>query len=158
MLRPVTKFLTIAFLLAGIDLPGAAGDGQEEAFKKELRALAGTWRPISGETDGNKAPEERLKEASLTRDEAGKVVARRGDKVVMEAMVKKIDATKTPRTIDAEVTAGEHQGKTILGIYELDGDMLRVCVALPGKADRPTEFSAKAGSGCNLTVYKREKK
>lgn len=158
MLRQVAMLLGMAFLLAGAGSPTGASDAQEEAFKKELKAMTGTWRPIYGETDGIKAPQERLKEARLTRDESGKVIARRGDKVVMEGMVKKIDATKTPKTVDTEITAGEHKGKTILGIYELNGDTLRVCVALPGKAERPTEFSAKAGNGHNLTVYKREKK
>lgn len=155
MLRQVAMLLAIALLFAG---SGVSGDAQEGAFKKELKAMAGTWRPIYGETDGNKAPEERLKESSITRDEAGKVVARRGDMIVLEGMVKTIGATKKPKTVDTEVTAGEHKGKTIQGIYEIDGDTLRVCVALPGKGERPTEFSAKAGSGCNLTVYKRDKK
>lgn len=60
--------------------------------------------------------------------------------------------------LDTEVTAGDQKGKTIQGIYEIDGDTLRVCVVLPGKGERPTEFSGKGGSGCNLTVYERQKK
>jgi uncharacterized protein (TIGR03067 family) len=135
-----------------------AGDAPEDAFKKELKALAGTWRPVSIETDGSKVPEERLKELTMTRDENGKVTVRRGDTVVLEGTVKTIDASKKPKTMDVEQTAGEHKGKIIQGIYEIDGDTLRACVVLPGKGERPTEFSAKAGSGCSVAVYKREKK
>jgi uncharacterized protein (TIGR03067 family) len=131
---------------------------REDLFKQELKALAGTWRPIFSETDGNKAPEERLKESSMTRDETGKVVGHSGDMIVLEGKVKKIDASKKPKTIDTEVIEGDQKGTTIQGIYENDGDTLRVCVVLPGKGERPMEFSGKAGSGCNLTVYKREKK
>jgi uncharacterized protein (TIGR03067 family) len=94
----------------------------------------------------------------VTRDETGKVIGRRGDMIVLEGTVRKIDAAKKPKTIDTEVTAGDLKGNTIQGIYEIDGDTLRVCVVLPGKCERPTEFSGKAGSGCNLTIYKREKK
>jgi uncharacterized protein (TIGR03067 family) len=150
--------LMITGLLVGLGSAGALGSGQDDAFKKELKALAGTWRPVFSETDGNKAPEERLKESSMTRDETGKVIGRRGDMIVLEARVKQIDASKKPKTIDNEVTAGDQKGKTIQGIYEIDGDTLRVCVVLPGRGERPTEFSGRAGSGCNLTVYKREKK
>jgi uncharacterized protein (TIGR03067 family) len=150
--------VTMGCFLAGFNSPRTFGDAQEGDFKKELKALAGTWRPIFSENDGNKAPEERLKDACMTRDETGKVIGRRGDMIVLEGKVQKIDASKKPNTIDTEVTAGDLKGKTIQGIYEIDGDILRVCVVLPGKGERPTEFSGKAGTGCNLTVYKREKK
>ncbi len=83
---------------------------------------------------------------------------RRGGKIVMEGMVLKIDGTKKPKFIDAKVTDGENKGKTILGIYEHAGETLRVCVALPGNDERPTDFSAKTGSSRALTVYKRDKK
>jgi uncharacterized protein (TIGR03067 family) len=158
MLNRVSFAWAMAFLVAGPGLFAVAGDAEDEAFKKELAALKGTWRPVSVEVDGMKIPEERLKEAFITRDETGKVKGWRGDQLVMEGFVKKIDLTKKPRTIDSEITEGDNKGKTILGIYELDGDTFRVCVALPGTDERPKEFSAKAGSGCALMVYKREKK
>jgi uncharacterized protein (TIGR03067 family) len=157
MLSRVAVFM-LTGLLVGLGSAGVVGAGQDDTFKKELKALAGTWRPVFSETDGNKAPEERLKESSMTRDETGKVIGRRGDMIVLEARVKQIDASKKPKTIDNVVTAGDQKGKTIQGIYEIDGDTLRVCVVLPGRGERPTEFSGRAGSGCNLTVYKREKK
>jgi uncharacterized protein (TIGR03067 family) len=155
MSRLVTMLLTVAFLFGG---PLVLADDTEDAFKKELKALAGTWKPVASETDGNKTPEERLKDSSMTRDESGKVVGRRGEMIILQGTVKKIDGTKQPRTVDTEVTAGDFKGQTILGIYELDGDTLRVCVTLPGRGGRPTDFSAGAGSGRNLTVYRREKK
>ena len=145
-------------LLTGLGLADTFGDTSEDAFKHELKALAGTWKPISSETDGNKTPEERLKESSMTRDETGKVIGRRGDMIVLEGTVKRIDASMKPKTIDTEVIVGDLKGKTIQGIYEIDGDTLRICVVLPGRGERPTEFTGKAGSGCSLTVFKRETK
>ena len=47
-------------------------------------------------------------------------------------------------------------GKEIKGIYEMDGDTLKSCVAPAGK-ERPKEFSAGKGTGHTLRVFKRMK-
>ena len=143
-------------LLAGIGLPAAA-DPPADAFAKELKAMAGTWRPVSAENNGNMSPEGDLKELRWIRDEAGKWALQRSDKTVLEWTVRRIDATKKPKTIDIEVTGGPHKGTIYQGIYELDGDTLRVCLAQPESAERPTEFSARKGSGFALSEFKREK-
>jgi hypothetical protein len=46
--------------------------------------------------------------------------------------------------------------KGVKGIYEIDGDTLRICVAKKGK-ERPKTFESKEGSGHVLTVMKRVK-
>ena len=43
------------------------------------------------------------------------------------------------------------------GIYEFDGEKMKLCFAGPGK-DRPTAYTAEAGPGHTLTVWVREKK
>ena len=68
----------------------------------------------------------------------------------------KLDPSKKPKAVDALVTEGEFKGKTLLGIYGLEGDTLRACYAPPGKK-RPTEFASKEGSGNYLYVYRRQK-
>jgi len=68
----------------------------------------------------------------------------------------KVDATKKPKTMDMTPSEGRYKDKTLLGIYELDGDTLKICFAEPGK-DRPTDFTSKAGSGVVLAIHKREK-
>jgi uncharacterized protein (TIGR03067 family) len=65
-----------------------------------------------------------------------------------------IDAAKKPKAIDYLPDAGQEDGKTVMGIYEVKGDELRLCVAEPGK-DRPTELSSKKGSGWKLWTLKR---
>jgi len=153
-----TPILLVTFLLlAGLGLPNASGDPPGNAFTRELKALAGTWRPVSAENNGYKASEEDLKGALWVRDADGKWTMRRGDEIVVEWAVKKIDATKNPKTIDIEVTAGTYKGVVYQGIYELDGDTLRICFALPDRDERPTEFSASKGSIRALSEFKREK-
>jgi uncharacterized protein (TIGR03067 family) len=134
----------------------AGGEAKEEAVAKDLQAFKGTWRLSAKEEDGKKFREEEIKDVIGTIDGSGNVSVRRGGKVINEGTVK-LDPTTTPKTIDVTFTAGERKGQSVLGIYEIEGDVFRVCVARPG-GGRPAEFSAKAGSGHIVVVYQREKK
>ena len=69
----------------------------------------------------------------------------------------KIDATKKPKTIDFTYTSGFLKGKTIKGIYKIDGDDLTICRGLSPETDRPDEFAAPTDSGLLLVVWKRSK-
>jgi len=87
-------------------------------------------------------------------------MARRSRKSSSKRVMKakfKIDPIKKPKTIDYTVTDGPEKGKTVLGIYELDGDTVKFCFSAPDK-ERPSEFTAKEGSGRTLSLWKRNKK
>ena len=148
--------LATVSLFAAVRSPAADGEAKEEAVPKDLQAFKGTWRLSSREEDGKKSGEEEIKDVIGTIDGSGKVSVRRGDKVINEGTVK-LNPTKKPKTIDVTFTGGERKGQAVLGIYEIEGDAFRVCVARPGD-ERPAELSAKAGSGHTLVVYQREKK
>jgi uncharacterized protein (TIGR03067 family) len=148
--------LAIVCLFAAVRSQAADGEAKEGAVAKELQAFKGTWRLSSKEVDGKKFSEEEIKDVIATNDGLGKFSARRSNKVLDEGTVK-LNPTTKPKTIDVTFTAGERKGKTLLGIYEIQDDAFRVCVARPGD-ERPTEFSARAGSGRTLVVYKRDKK
>ena len=45
---------------------------------------------------------------------------------------------------------------SMLGIYALEGDELKLCLPQPGR-DRPTAFAAPEKSGTTLLVFRREK-
>ena len=156
MKRYGVPVLAIVSLFARVRSPAADGIANEETVAKELQAFKGTWRLSSKEEDGKKFSEEEIKDIIGTGDGLGKFSVRRGDKVIGEATVK-LDPTKKPKRIDVSFTEGQHKGQTLLGIYEIDSDAFRVCVARAGD-ERPTDFSTKAGSGRTLIVYKREKK
>ena len=47
--------------------------------------------------------------------------------------------------IDLTITEGENEGKSILGIYQLDKDRLKWCTAIAGDKERPTDFASKPG-------------
>jgi uncharacterized protein (TIGR03067 family) len=150
-----TLLLLITFLLlAGSGSPGAP---PEDGIARELKAMAGSWRPISAENNGYKSSEGDLTGILWIRDADGKWTAQRSGKAVVEWAVKNIDPTQNPKTIDIEVTAGTYKGVVYLGIYELDGDTLRICFALPDKPERPTEFLAAKGTVRALSEFKRVK-
>jgi len=68
----------------------------------------------------------------------------------------KLDPSKKPPEIDLTITDGEFKGKTFPGIYQLDGDTLKLCRAQPGQ-ERPTEFASKKGSDTIFLTLKRAK-
>jgi uncharacterized protein (TIGR03067 family) len=137
----------MALLAVGLLIAAAPKD---DKGAKDLKNLEGTWKLVAGERDGEKAPEEFLKNSSLTI-KAGKYDVKLGDNTVEGTL--KLDPSKKPKTLDAVESAD----RTYLGIYELKGDEFKVCLAQPG-GDRPKEFSTAAGSGHMLFVWKRASK
>jgi uncharacterized protein (TIGR03067 family) len=51
---------------------------------------------------------------------------------------------------------GPNKGKTILAIFEVNGDVLKVCYDVSGRK-RPTEFQTKKGTALFLVHYKLKK-
>jgi uncharacterized protein (TIGR03067 family) len=138
----------LTLLLSSGSLP-AADDAKADAVKKELAKLQGTWQLVSAETDGKKDPEEQVKKIRVVIKGSQHSVYF-GDKAVVENVRFDLDPTKKPKTTDDTL----EDGRVIRGIYELDGDTLRSCVGGIGK-QRPTEFTAKAGSGQTLRIFRR---
>ena len=132
-------------LLLPIVLMQAAGDGDKDA-----KQFQGTWTMVSAEKAGKKLPEELLKQSKVVfKDDTMTILG--GPKE--EKAKFKLDASKTPRTID--VTPPDRD-KPALGIYELTGDTLKMCWRKPG-GERPTEFKADEASDAVMFVLKREK-
>jgi RNA polymerase sigma factor (sigma-70 family) len=133
---------------APADKPAAA---KEDAVKDQQKIL-GTWAYVSVEVKGEKRPEEEVKEAKLIFAPEGKFTAMSKGKEMGGTY--KLDPAKKPK----EITTTNDDGKTHLGIYELDGDTLTICMHQEDGADRPTEFATKADTKVVLVVLKREKK
>jgi uncharacterized protein (TIGR03067 family) len=69
----------------------------------------------------------------------------------------KFGTDKRPYTIDFVHIEGPAKGKTLLAIYELTDDELKICSKGVGK-ERPSEMTGKSGTGNLLITLKREKK
>ncbi|HEY4593463.1 MAG TPA: TIGR03067 domain-containing protein [Thermoanaerobaculia bacterium] len=145
-------------LTAGL-LLAAPGAGQEERPQTDLDKLQGTWLTVSLVNDGKVLVGENVPSkpgpATTFAYEGNRWLVKVGDKTVASGIFK-VDATKTPKEIDILDESGTQNDKTKLGIYELDGDTYRYCLAPAGKP-RPAEFSSAEGSGYSLGVSRREK-
>jgi uncharacterized protein (TIGR03067 family) len=141
--------LFVAFTLVLSFALVASGDDA-----KDSDALQGTWLPEKAELAGRMFPEEVRKSVKLeVNDSRYKVTV---GKQVDQGTVKLNPAAK-PKEIDITGTEGPNKGKTILAIYEQDGNTLRVCYDLSGKS-RPKEFKTEEGTQLFLVTYKREKR
>lgn len=131
----------------------AADDPKEDAAKKDREKLAGTWKVTSAERDGQ--PDKRSQNALTTFQADGKFTVKFTDGTGGDGTFT-LDPTKKPRAVDYTLNYGPDKGKLHEGIYELEGDTLKICRSEPGKP-RPTEFATKTDSGHMLLVLRREK-
>ena len=127
-----------------------AADAKDDAVKKDMDALQGKWQLVSMQRDG---------EAVDVSKDACRVIT--GDKYELTLRpgltikgTYKIDPSTKPKKMETTASNGPYKDQEILGIYEIDGDTLKICYAPPGK-ERPTEFKSKEGAGCILTVHKK---
>jgi uncharacterized protein (TIGR03067 family) len=123
---------------------------QGDSAKEELKRLAGAWDLVSFEIDGGK---ETVKDGRLVI-QGQKMTNYIGDKLLAESTFS-IDLTKKPKAIDW-VSIKPNEGMKSIGIYELDGDTLKIC-GTDGK-ERPTGFTPTKKNGWGLSVYKRAKR
>lgn len=141
MRRPLLVALVAVLLVAADDA------------KKDAENIQGIWTVVSAERDGKKMPEKETKNVKVTFKDGVMSVSREARD---EKAGYKLDPAKKPKTIDFTPDQDKKE-KPALGIYELDGDNLKLCWSKEGGA-RPTEFVSKADSDVMLIVLKREKK
>jgi len=139
--------LTMA-LLCGV------AHARDEAAK-ESEKLAGTWQTTSAVNEGEKMPDEQASRIVLVFT-GEKFEVSNGGKSMMKGTFT-IDPSKTPKTIDMKSTSGKHQGKTTPGIYELDGDSLKICMVPPDE-QRPKKLNDTAKNGGMFMMCKRKMK
>jgi uncharacterized protein (TIGR03067 family) len=125
----------------------------------DLAKLQGTWLTVSLVNDGKTLVDEKTppRPGPVTKFvyAGNKWSIRVGDKTVASGVFK-IDSTRTPKEIDIFDETGVKNDKTKLGIFEIDGDTYKYCLAPAGRL-RPTEFASKPGSKNSLGVSKRER-
>ena len=144
--------MRVTVALTGAVFLVVAGGGSDA--KKEMARLEGEWSMVSGEIEGKALPPELVKDGKRVAKD-GEVTITIGGQVFLKAQFT-IDPSKKPRTIDYTMTGGFTKGQKQRGIYDLDGDTVKFCFGSPGK-ERPTEFTARPGSGWTLSVWKRDK-
>jgi uncharacterized protein (TIGR03067 family) len=145
---------TVMLVLLALTSAGPLlADEKEEAINADRALLAGEWRVVSVEANGNKNADLGLGRVTIVNRLDGTWSLLSSGNVIAEG-TSTIDPTFTPKTIDFKTTKGNNAGQTAFGIYEMSGKIRKLCIAEQGRP-RPADFSAAAGSGRMLVVFER---
>jgi uncharacterized protein (TIGR03067 family) len=110
----------------------------DDPKKEEADSLKGKWSAVSILAGGKPEPDEVVKGFKFTIDD--KTYTNLMGTQVVEEGGYKIDASKSPKTIDFEIKKGPDVGKRQLGIYKIEADKLTIVVAQAGSEERPKSF------------------
>jgi uncharacterized protein (TIGR03067 family) len=144
------KTLGLASFAVGL-LVVLTAQGGDEALKKEKAAIEGAWKIVSFES--NKGKDANLEGASLEFDKDGKRMTFTHNGETKKGSFK-INPAAKPKEIDINPS---DENKTFEGIYQLDKDKLKICLAPDSNDGRPGEFALKDGKNYVLIVLERAK-
>ena len=149
-----TGFLTrvLAVSLVG---SAAAVAQTTAADKADAAALQGVWVLVSAVANGKREPDGAAGGAMRTTH-GDTTIVMAGEKMVLKATFR-VDTSMRPKQIEFRVLGGEvSRGVIQLGIYEVKGQTLQLCISRPG-ALRAREFVSREGDYRACTVWKRSK-
>lgn len=141
-----------AFAIVGVLISG--GD-VADAIKKDRAALQGTWKVVESVSKGEKVPADDLKDLFLIF-KGDAILIREGGKTA-ENFTFTLDPTKKTKEIDLTLKVGPQKGRVDRGIYEIDGERLRICIQANKDAARPREFVSRPNTELWLVVLQRTK-
>lgn len=148
-MRAVVSYAT---LLLFISLGVIEAEETKTDPAQDVVHMQGDWRVVEMKVNGLKHDQTEAESLFRTIEEDKFTVSRYSR--VLNRGTFKLDPTQTPKAIDSLVTSTP-EPLTLLGIYEFDGERLRICNALPGKP-RPKDFGCRLGSQQTLILWERE--
>ena len=153
-----TKLLAAGLLVLCSALALFVSDVIGENADKELNKLQGTWVMVSGEWDGEKTFSENVRQSKLIYEgNTGQLTNPHQSKETIVFDILKIDSTKNPKEMHFIRRNGPNAGKTIIGIYEFDGNDRSKFAFDPTGVTTLKEFTTKEGTGYIRQTWKRVK-
>jgi uncharacterized protein (TIGR03067 family) len=145
-------FLLAVSSLLTVGLFGAA-PADKDVEKQELKKLEGTWKIVK--VEGKEANPNKKKHLATIK---GSTIDF-GD--TTEPLEFIIDPSQDPKWFDIKLPLTNKVTETVLGIYELEGDKLKLCLVggsstKTGPA-RPKEFKVRKGDGGETFVVYLER-
>jgi uncharacterized protein (TIGR03067 family) len=144
------KFLAILLLLTF-----AAGCAALHSNSNRDSRLYGDWICVSGTIDGKPLPDATVQELRLAITQT-RYITEKGNETLFNSTYR-VDRTKSPARIFMLGNEGALTGKEAQGIYEISGETLRICYAMPGEA-APSTFDSKPGSKAHFVLWRPAKK
>jgi len=145
--------VSLLVLLTAFDAAQAQESTQQAPAATPEQALQGAWVAQSIETHGQKAPEEAAKKLRFTFKGDRLLIAGNTAPDKEEDCPYKIDATQSPKHLEFTPPREE---KPVLGIYELNGDTLKICFRhAVSTGERPTEFRTTPETQFVLVLFKK---
>ncbi len=141
----------LAMLVAAVAV-GALSAGGPDVNKKALEQLQGEWNLEKGLRGGKPFPDEKV-QGSVMVIKDNKIVIKEAGRDKLEEATFTIDAGQKPPAIDITPS----NDKQVKGIFQVDGDKLKMTFARPGN-ERPTEFGSAEGSETVSIELRRAKK
>ncbi len=123
----------------------------QRAGQSDHAKLQGTWTITASEIEGKPVDKRKGHQFVFAGD---KMTVRQPGQENDEATIK-LDPLASPKTIDFVVQTGKQKGTTVLAIYALEGDTLKLCLSWDER--RPGAFAAPPGRKMQLIVLKRDK-
>jgi uncharacterized protein (TIGR03067 family) len=136
-------FISIFNILLGMFAFAVQG-GPAQGSDEEI--VRGVWVVIHSEDSGKEVSP--AKDLALVLDK-NKVIARLRGEIIAEGIYS-LDSSKTPKWIDITI-----QDRNYLGIYQLEGDILRICHGDPDQPIRSTRFVSEPGTENRVVVLLR---
>ena len=116
-----------------------------------LGPLAGRWQLVRAELDGEPAHELITRNSTLEMQEGGYEIRFGGEVADRGQLTHADEGDNVGLVLRAE--HGAHPGRVVRSIYQLRGDLLRICYGLDGVT--PAAFATSGGSQRYLAVYRR---
>ena len=144
---------TKSLLILSVSLCIAAAPPRIDEAKRAV-AHAGHLDDGGLEVNGEEVPAKKL---------AGTTLTIKGDKYVVKVKDNsyettiKLDPSKDPKHIDTYFPNGTELPKLSKGLYELDGDTLKICRHQTPGEDRPTQIGSWANTNLFVVTWKRKK-
>ena len=120
-------------------------------MRQDLDLLQGSWTVAALEMEGQETPAGMLANARVVVKGTRFTTVGMGD--AYEGALE-LDTSTNPRQLNMKFDTGPEKGNTNLGIYEIAGDVWKICLATRGSV-RPSSFATTPGSGFALETLVR---
>lgn len=131
-----------------------ADDSPAQAAE-DIKQIEGTWTIAEVIVNGAKIAFDELKNFTMENGADGSWSLKNSGEVVRQGTITH-DQTKTPKEFDLTFIDSEGKEMKLMGIYELDENIRKVCYTEEGNP-RPKEFASTIDNKCALVTFARAK-